>query len=72
MTNWRPALPRRNANILFLNIYSQNLSNDYSLSVALGDMDKDGDLDAFVATFGVVRVWANTRTFQVFLPFVKR
>ena len=40
----------------------QALGNSESLSVALGDLDGDGDLDAMVANLGVNTVWTNDRT----------
>ena len=38
----------------------QELGESNSLDVALGDLDHDGDLDAFVAHCGASRVWWNT------------
>ncbi len=37
----------------------QTLGNHYSFSVSLGDVDGDGDLDAFVANHDANRVWLN-------------
>ncbi|MDA1013367.1 MAG: FG-GAP-like repeat-containing protein [Planctomycetota bacterium] len=37
----------------------QSLGNAYSEAVELGDLDNDGDLDAFVANYNSNRVWLN-------------
>ncbi|MEC9477495.1 MAG: FG-GAP-like repeat-containing protein [Planctomycetota bacterium] len=37
----------------------QELGSSFSSSVALGDVDNDGDFDAFVASFDVNTVWLN-------------
>jgi hypothetical protein len=37
----------------------QALGDTYSLSVAVGDLDLDGDLDAFVGNWGPDRIWLN-------------
>ena len=37
----------------------QQLGSSDSYHVALGDVDNDGDLDAFVGNFGPNRVWLN-------------
>jgi hypothetical protein len=37
----------------------QNIGNSRSRSVALGDLDGDGDLDAFVGNDGTDKVWFN-------------
>lgn len=44
--------------ILFTNS-GQELGNNNSISVALGDIDNDGDLEAFVANNGPNKVWLN-------------
>ncbi len=41
---------------------ADDLGNGTSFAVALGDLDEDGDLDAFVANSGPNRVWRNTST----------
>jgi hypothetical protein len=40
----------------------QNIGNKVSLGVKLGDLDNDGDLDAFVANNGANTVWFNDGT----------
>jgi hypothetical protein len=40
----------------------QRLGNSTSWEVALGDLDDDGDLDAFVASSGLSTVWLNDGT----------
>ena len=40
----------------------QNLGNSLSIDVDLGDLDGDGDLDAFVGNQGYEKVWLNDGT----------
>ncbi|UCC16958.1 MAG: VCBS repeat-containing protein, partial [Dehalococcoidales bacterium] len=40
----------------------QDLGNDMSYAVSLGDLDGDNDIDAFVANFGNNRIWLNDGT----------
>lgn len=54
-----------NANTVWLNdgggefTLDQSLGDSVSVGVALGDLDGDGDLDAFVANMGANKVWFN-------------
>jgi len=44
--------------ILFVDS-GQNLGTGENMGLALGDLDDDGDLDAFITTTWVNRVWKN-------------
>jgi hypothetical protein len=48
----------------------QRLGNSHSTAVALGDLDGDGDLDAFVGNLGPDEVWINSGGIQGGAPGV--
>jgi uncharacterized repeat protein (TIGR01451 family) len=48
----------------YFSLYQNTINSAYTFNVALGDVDGDGDLDAFIANTGAGEIWLNDGTGQ--------